>query len=46
MLADLGVDVFQGYYFGQPVSLFDFERTWCDDFANDDVSSNDGLSAA
>ena len=44
-LADLGVDLFQGFYFDRPVSLFDFERTWCDDFATNDVTSNDGRSA-
>lgn len=45
-LSDLGVDVFQGYFFGRPVSLFDFERAWCDGFATEDSTSVDGLSAA
>lgn len=32
MLQALGVDSFQGYFFGRPVSSFDFERTWCTNF--------------
>lgn len=37
MLAELGVDVFQGYLFGRPVSALDFERNW-----HHAVSSADG----
>ncbi len=29
MLRDLGVDVFQGYFFGRPVSSEKFRRLWC-----------------
>ena len=43
MLSELGVALFQGYLFGRPVSLFDFERTWCHDFAVDEATSSDDL---
>ncbi len=29
MLRELGVEAFQGFLFARPLSLFDFERSWC-----------------
>ncbi len=39
MLQELGVELFQGFFFGRPVSSFDFERTWCADFDTSEIST-------
>ncbi len=36
MLRNLGIDVFQGYLFGRPVSPTDFERNWRDSTSSSD----------
>jgi EAL domain-containing protein (putative c-di-GMP-specific phosphodiesterase class I) len=36
MLRNLGIDVFQGYLFGRPVSPTDFERNWRDSTSSTD----------